>query len=309
MTTKDMQEPLAGDPSAERVAAAGLADSPRRRAGRRFLRHRPALFGAIVILFMLLVAVFAPVLAPYDPNDVNSDQRFQSPNSQNLMGTDKAGRDLLSRLIYGTRVSMTVGIVAVSIQVAIGFFVGALSGYLGSKVDMAIMRFTDVMMTFPTFVLVLILVGVLGPSIFNVILVLGLFTWPGLARLVRGQVLSLREHDFILAARAIGVGHWRMLGRHILPNLLGPLMVAATLGMAGAILAETGLSFLGLGVRPPTATWGTLIRDARFIFALSEMPWLWLPPGLAISLAVLSINFIGDGLRDAFDIRGRQALE
>ena len=163
------------------------------------------------------------------------------------MGTDKAGRDLLSRLIYGTRVSMTVGIVAVSIQVAIGFFVGALSGYLGSKVDMAIMRFTDVMMTFPTFVLVLILVGVLGPSIFNVILVLGLFTWPGLARLVRGQVLSLREHDFILAARAIGVGHWRMLGRHILPNLLGPLMVAATLGMAGAILAETGLSFLGLG--------------------------------------------------------------
>ena len=309
MAANKMPTAQAGNPSAARLNPAPLADSPWHRAARRFIRHRPALFGAIAILFLLLVAVLAPVVAPYDPNDVNSDRRYQSPDSQNLFGTDKAGRDLLSRLIYGTRVSMSVGIVAVSIQVAIGFFMGALSGYLGGKVDMAIMRFTDVMMTFPTFVLALILVGVLGPSIFNVILALSLFTWPGLARLIRGQVLSLREYEFILAARAVGVGHLRMLGQHIFPNLIGPLMVATTLGMAGAILAETGLSFLGLGVRPPTATWGTLIRDARYIFTLSEMPWLWLPPGLAISLAVLSINFIGDGLRDAFDVRGRQALE
>ena len=291
------------------IASSRSADSPLGRAGRRFLRHRPALVGAVMVLFLLFVAVFAEVLAPYDPLGIDTGRRMFPPDRQNLLGTDQVGRDVLSRLIFGTRVSMAVGIVAVSIQLAIGFILGSLSGYLGGKADMVIMRFTDVVMTFPTFVLVLILVSIVGPTIYNVILVIGLFSWPGLARLVRGQVLSLREQEFILAARVVGVGDWGVLRKHLLPNVLGPISVAATLGVAEAVLTEAGLSFLGLGVRPPTPTWGTMIGDARFTYVLADMPWLWLVPGVAISFAVICINFIGDGLRDAFDVRGKNVLE
>jgi peptide/nickel transport system permease protein len=201
---------------------------------------------------------------------------------------------------------MSVGIIAVSIYIAIGFTLGALSGYMGGISDMLIMRFTDVMMCFPSFVLIIILVSILGPSIRNVMIVIGVFGWPSIARLVRGQVLSLREQDFILAARTVGVGHWRVLWVHILPNVVGPVTVAATLGIASAILTEAGLSFLGLGVRPPTPSWGAMISEARGIAVLADMPWLWLAPGITISLAVLSINFIGDGLRDALDVRSRR---
>ena len=290
-------------------SSARSVDSPMARAGRRFLRHRPALVGATMVLFLLIVALFADVLAPYDPLGIDTGRRMLPPDRQNLLGTDQVGRDVLSRLIFGTRVSMSVGIVAVSIQLTIAFILGSLSGYLGGKTDMVIMRFTDVVMTFPTFVLVLILVSIVGPSMYNVMLVFGLFAWPAPARLVRGQVLSLREQEFILAARVVGVGDWGVLKRHLLPNVLGPVSVAATLGMAEAILTEAGLSFLGLGVRPPTPTWGSMIGDARFTYVLADMPWLWLVPGVAISFAVICINFIGDGLRDAFDVRGRNVLD
>jgi peptide/nickel transport system permease protein len=291
---------LAGRASQRRV------DSPLARSLRRFLGHRLALTGSIAVLVLALAAIFAPLVAPYDPNAVDLDRVSHPPDRQNLLGTDATGRDVLSRLIFGARVSMSVGIVAVSIYLSIGFVLGAVSGYVGGKVDMLIMRFTDIMMCFPSFVLILILVAILGPSIRNVMLVIGLFGWPGIARLVRGQVLSLREQDFILAARTIGVPHRRMLLVHLLPNVLGPVTVAGTLGIAGAILTEAGLSFLGLGVRPPTASWGSMISQARSIAVLTDMPWQWLSPGIAISVAVLSINFIGDGLRDAIDIRSRK---
>jgi peptide/nickel transport system permease protein len=222
-----------------------------------------------------------------------------------LLGTDAVGRDALSRIIYGARISLSVGVFAVGIYIAIGFVLGALAGYTGGWVDNLLMRFTDIMLCFPTFVLILILVGILGPSIWNVIFAIGLFGWPGIARLVRGQVLQLRELDYVIATRILGAGPVDVMFRHILPNVIGPLTVAATLGIAGAILTEAGLSFLGLGVVQPTPSWGSMLNDARSPATLADKPWLWIAPGASISLAVLAINFIGDGLRDAFDVRSR----
>lgn len=278
-------------------------DSPLSRAIRRYRSHRLAMAGTTIVLFFLLVALFAPVLAPYSPLSIDLSLVAKAPSRLHLLGTDAVGRDVLSRLIYGSRVSMSVGLVAVSIYITIGFVLGSIAGYMGGATDMLIMRFTDVIMCFPSFVLIIIMVGILGPSLLNVMLVIGIFGWPGIARLVRGQVLSLREMDYILAARCVGVGDVRMLFVHILPNVVGPVTVAATLGIAGAILTEAGLSFLGLGVRPPTPSWGAMINEARGIVTLAGLPWLWLSPGVAISLAVLSINFMGDGLRDALDVR------
>ena len=281
-------------------------DSPLSRSVRRFFAHRLAMLGVVFVLFFVLVALFAPVLAPYGPSKVNLDVVGKPPSGQHLLGTDAVGRDVLSRLIYGARVSMSVGIIAVSIYITIGFTLGAIAGYIGGRLDMLIMRFTDIMMCFPSFVLIIIMVGIVGPNIRNVMIIIGIFGWPGIARLVRGQVLSLREQDYILAARTIGVRDERMLLVHILPNVIGPVTVAATLGIAGAILTEAGLSFLGLGVRPPTPSWGAMISEARGIVYLADLPWLWIAPGITISLAVLSINFIGDGLRDALDVRSRR---
>jgi peptide/nickel transport system permease protein len=294
-----------------RLGAAGMAAdvaapiTPSRRTLRRFLSHRLAVFGAITLLVMAFCAVTAPVIAPHDPNAINLTRISHPPDRENWLGTDRVGRDILSRVLHGARISLSVGVVAVTLQLATGFLLGALAGYVGGKTDNVIMRFTEIIMCFPTFVLILILVGMLGPNIINVMLVLGLFGWPGEARLVRGQVLQLRELDFVLAARAIGGGKWYVMLRHIAPNVIGPLTVAGSLGIAGAILAEAGLSFLGLGVVQPTASWGSILNEARNPATLATEPWLWLAPGVAISLAVLSSNFIGDGLRDAFDVRGR----
>ena len=282
------------------------APSPSRRTLRRFLRHRLAVLGAVILVVMASAAIFAPLLAPYDPNAINLMRVSHPPDATNLLGTDAVGRDTLSRLIYGARVSLSVGLVAVSIYLAIGFVLGALAGYAGGWVDTIIMRFTDIMMCFPTFVLILILVGFVGPSIVNVMLVLGLFGWPDITRLVRGQVLQLRELEFVQAAGAMGAGKWYILLRHIAPNIVGPLSVAGSLGIAGAILAEAGLSFLGLGVVQPTSSWGSMLNEARNPATLATSVWLWLAPGVAISLAVLAANFIGDGLRDALDVRGRR---
>jgi peptide/nickel transport system permease protein len=283
-----------------------LADrSPAQRTWRRFRSHRLAVFGALVIGIMAVAGILAPVVAPYDPNKIDLLHIAQAPSLAHLLGTDAVGRDALSRIIYGARISLSVGVLAVGIYLAIGFVLGAFAGYAGGWVDNLIMRFTDVMLCFPTFVLILILVGVVGPSIWNVILAIGLFGWPGIARLVRGQVLQLRELDYVIAARVLGAGPASVMFKHILPNVIGPLTVAATLGIAGAILTEAGLSFLGLGVVQPTPSWGVMLNDARSPATLADKPWLWIAPGVSISLAVLAINFIGDGLRDAFDVRGR----
>ena len=308
MTASEAEHQLLGredDAAAEAAATAEL--SPWRRALRRFASHRLALFGFLLLMHLAALAIFADVVAPYDPNQTHVYKILQPPDPLNWLGTDRAGRDVFSRLVFGARVSLSVGIVAVSIYLVIAFVLGTSAGLAGGRVDDLIMRFTDMVMTFPTFMLIIIVAGILGPNIFNVMVIIGIFGWPGLTRLIRGQILLLRELDYVTASRALGAGHWYIVRRHLLPNVLGPVTVAITLGVAGAILSEAGLSFLGLGVMQPTASWGAMINDARGIAFLADMPWMWLPPGIGISLAVLSVNFIGDGLRDAFDVRGRGA--
>lgn len=294
--------PTLGDYSESK---ASLTQSPGGRTWRRFRRHKLAMLGAITIFALVFVAIFANFLAPYDPNAINLLAINKPPSSDHWFGTDNVGRDTLSRAIFGARVSMTVGFFSVAIYLFIAFVLGATAAYVGGKVDMVIMRFTDVIMCFPTFVLTLILVGFLGPSIWNIVLVIGIFGWPGAARMIRSQVLTLRNQEYVQAAQSIGASRWYILTKHIAPNTLGVMTVAGSLGIAGAILQEAGLSFLGLGVVAPTPSWGVMLNDARDPALLATYPWLWLVPGIAISIAVISSNFVGDGLRDAYDVKGQ----
>jgi peptide/nickel transport system permease protein len=270
---------------------------------RTFARHRLALAGAIVVFILILIAIFAPLIAPYDPNEVDLFATAQPPSRAHLLGTDDIGRDVLSRVIYGTRVSLSVGLVSVTIYVVIGTVLGSMSGYFGGWIDSTIQRFTDAVMCFPSLIIIIAAVAIIGPSIYNVMIVIGLLTWPGICRLVRGQILTLREREFVEAARALGASPARVIFSHLLPNTVAPITVAATFGVAAAILTEAGLSFLGLGVQPPTPSWGNLINTAQSAAVLQNMPWLWIPAGVMIALSVLSINFVGDGLRDALDPR------
>jgi peptide/nickel transport system permease protein len=274
-------------------------------AWARFRRHKLALFGLAVLILLGAAAIFANVLAAYDPNRGDLTQLRSAPGARHLLGTDSAGRDVMARLLFGARISMTVGIVAVSISAAIGTLIGMEAGYARGWIDNVLMRFTEVVMTFPVLFAVIVLVALVGPNLFNVILVIGVLGWPGLARLVRGQVLSLRETDYVTAARATGASHRRIVFVHILPGVLPYVMVASTLGMASAILTEAALSFLGLGVQIPVSTWGNMLYSAQSLTVLQSMPWLWIPPGAAIAITVLAANFVGDGLRDAFDPRMR----
>ncbi|MCA9861042.1 MAG: ABC transporter permease, partial [Thermomicrobiales bacterium] len=219
---------------------------------RTFARHRLALIGACVIGMLALIALLAPVIAPYDPNEIDLFATSQGPSRQHLLGTDDIGRDVLSRVIFGTRVSLSVGLVSVTIYVLIGTVLGSLSGYFGGWVDSSIQRFTDAVMCFPSLIIIIAAVAIVGPSIYNVMIVIGLLTWPGICRLVRGQILTLREREFVEAARSIGASPARVIFAHLLPNTVAPVTVAATFGVAAAILTEAGLSFLGLGVQPPT---------------------------------------------------------
>jgi peptide/nickel transport system permease protein len=227
----------------------------------------------------------------------------QPPSAEYLLGTDAIGRDVWARLVYGARISLAVGLVAVGIYTTIALLLGSLSGYMGGFVDTAIMRFTDIIMCFPTFLLIMSAAAVLPPNIFNIMVIIGIFGWPGMTRLIRSQFLSLRSHDFVLAAVASGVPTRRIIFRHILPNVVGPVVVAATLGLAGAIMTESSLSFLGLGVQQPTPSWGQTLTTAMQLPILESMPWRWLPSAIAIAFTILSVNFFGDALRDAFDPR------
>lgn len=246
-------------------------------------------------------SVAAPVVAPHDPYACDLQAYRQPPSRLHLLGTDSAGRDVLSRLIYAGRVSLSVGLVSVGLSASIGIILGSLSGYHGGKVDTVVMRFTDVVMSFPGLVVMITLVAVMGPSIYNCMLAIGLLGWPGICRLVRAEVLSLRERDYVQAAVCVGNTTGRVIMRHLLPNVLPTIMVNVTFGLAGAIISEASLSFLGLGVPPPVPSWGNMMFDAQSITILATMPWMWLPPGIMICLSVLAINFIGDGLRDALD--------
>jgi len=271
-------------------------------AVRRFLRHRLAVSGLIVMALVSALAAGASYVAPHSPTALDPIAFQAPPSVTHRLGTDSVGRDVLSRLIYAARVSLTVGICAVSIYVLIGTTVGAVAGYYGGAVDLVLSRVMDIMLSFPPLIIILFAVSIFGrPSLWNVVIVLGLLGWPALARLVRGQFLSLRGLEFVLAARATGASDARVVLRHVLPNALAPVLVAATFGVANAILIEAALSFLGLGVQPPTPSWGNMLTDAQSLTVLERMPWLWAPPGFMILISVLSINFIGDGLRDALD--------
>ena len=267
---------------------------------RKFKKHKMAVAGLVVMSLLALVAIFAPLIAPHDPYNV-TDSFSAPPSAEHWLGTDQVGRDVLSRLIYASRVSLSVGIGSVLISATIGTLLGLLSGYYGGRSDMLIMRIADVFMSFPPLMLVLVVVSLVGPSLVNLILIIGLLAWTSVARLVRGSVLSLKQVDYIRACISLGLGTPRILFSHILPNVMAPILVHATFFIASAIIIEAALSFLGVGVQNPTASWGNMLTSAQSLTVLSSQPWLWVPPGLLILISVLSVNFIGDGLRDALD--------
>jgi ABC-type dipeptide/oligopeptide/nickel transport system permease subunit len=271
---------------------------------RQVRRNKFALIGMIILLLLVLVAIFAPQIAPHDPNKMRlGDKLLPLGTPGHPLGTDELGRDMLSRLIYGSRVSLTVGLIVVAIAGSIGVFLGAISGYYGGIVDQIIMRLVDVVLAFPFLVLAIAMVSIVGPSLTNMMIILGCVSWVGYARLVRGLVLSLREEDYINAAHVVGVSNRRIIWRHILPNCWGVVIVQATFGVAVAILAASALSFLGMGAQPPTAEWGAMLSSAKS--HLRNTPSLAVLPGIAIMITVLAINFVGDALRDALDPRLR----
>ena len=269
---------------------------------QRLRRNRMAMAGAVIVLAMFLLALLAPFVGR-DPGAIDIAQRLQPPGFDFPLGTDDLGRDVLARILYGARISLLVGFVAVGIATFIGILLGALAGYYGRWIDALIMRFVDIMLCFPAFFLILAVIAFLEPSIWNIMIIIGLTSWMGVARLVRAEFLSLRERDFVLAARAIGARDVRIIFRHILPNALSPVLVSATLGVAGAILTESALSFLGIGVQPPTPSWGNMLIAGKQ--TLGTAWWLSVFPGLAILFTVLGYNLLGEGVRDAMDPRIR----
>jgi peptide/nickel transport system permease protein len=279
------------------------ARSPGQIALGRFRRSRLAMVGLVMFGLLVLAAVFADAIAPYGENEIDLFNITAPPSSEHWLGTDELGRDELSRLIYGARVSLLVGVGTALLATAIGIVVGSLSGYYGGWVDSALMRFVDVILAFPAIFLLLIFFSIQGSSVFTVILFLGLFSWMWLARVIRGEFLSLKQRDFIEAARSIGVPDGRLMWRHLLPNVGAAIIVSATLTIAYAMLAEAALSFLGFGVPAGTPTWGNMLNAARPNYL--AVPLLAIAPGLTLTIAVLAINFVGDGLRDALDPRGR----
>ncbi len=270
---------------------------------RRIGKHNLALIGVIILVPMFLCAVFAPFLAPHDPIEPDLKHILASPSLSHPFGTDTLGRDVFSRVIYGSRISLLVGFVSVGIATLIGIILGAISGYYGGVVDEVIMRFVDLMMCFPTFFLILAVIAVLEPSIWNIMVVIGLTNWMGIARLIRAEILGIKNKEYILVARTQGFSQYRIIFRHVLPNALSPIYVVATLGIGGAILTESALSFLGIGVQPPTASWGNILTAAKDNIEVAW--WLSLYPGLAIFLTVMGYNLLGEGLRDIFDPRRR----
>lgn len=276
-----------------------------RQFWRTFSRNQLACCGAVVVGILVAIAVLAPALSPWDPNKTDMKRILEGPSTKHWLGTDQIGRDVLSRLLYGSRISLAVGFVSVGIAVLIGIVLGAAAGYHGGIVDAFIMRLVDLMLVFPRFFLLLAVLAFLKPSIWTIMAVIGLTGWMGVTRLVRAEFLALREREFVIWSESIGAGALRVIFKHILPNALAPVLVAMTLGIPAAILTESGLSFLGLGVQPPYATWGNILNDGKDLITYAW--WLTLYPGLAILVTVLSYNLMGEGIRDALDPRLRQS--
>ena len=271
----------------------------------RFTHHRPALLGAVAVVLLGLAALFAPALAPHDPVELDTSVRFFAPLTHSAfpLGTDELGRDTLSRLLYGGQISLTVGLVAMATTVLTGALVGLVSGFYGGWVDTLLMRFVDMMLCFPQVFLLLVVAAFVTPTLISISLIIGLTSWMEVARIIRAEILHLKEQDFVLAARALGAGGVRIMLRELLPNIMAPLLVAATLKVAAAVLLESYISYLGYGVQPPLASWGNMLTNAQGYF--DSEPWLAIFPGVMITITVMSFNFLGDGLRDALDPRLR----
>lgn len=291
---------LAADP-VPRAAPRYLERTQVAMALERFREHRLAMAALLVVILLGLLSAFASIISPYDPNKTNLFQIFESPSLAHPMGTDSLGRDLATRILFGGRVSLSVGVLAALLAILVGAVVGVAAGFYGGLVDGAAMRLVDVLLSVPRLFFLVLLAVLFGGSVLTIILVLGALSWMRTARIVRATVMSLKSSEFIEAARCIGAGDLRIMVRHLLPNTVAPIIVAATLGVAGAIIAESTLSFLGLGIQKPTSSWGNLLTDATT--DMGKAPWTAIFPGLAIFLAVVSINFVGDGLRDALDPR------
>jgi peptide/nickel transport system permease protein len=271
---------------------------------KRFFKNRMAVAGSVIVFLLFVVSLLAPWFAPYDPNAIDLKQVLAAPSGEHPFGTDPLGRDVLSRMVWGAGISLKVGFVATGIAILIGTVLGAMAGYYGRWVDAVIMRFVDIMLCFPTFFLILAVIAILEPSIWNIMIIIGLTGWMGVTRLVRADFITLKERDFVQAARAIGAGDFRIIFLHILPNAMASVLVTATLGVAGAILTESALSFLGIGVQPPTPSWGNILTAGKDNIDIAW--WLSLYPGLAILITVLGYNLLGEGIRDALDPRLRR---
>lgn len=270
---------------------------------RQYCKNKLAVAGAIVIILLSLAAILSPLITRYDPNAINLAEIYKPPSLDHPFGTDMNGRDVFARVMYGARISMSVGFISSGLAGIIGVIIGALAGFFGGKIDNLLMRFVDLVLCIPSFFLLLMVIAMLEPNIYNVMIVIAITSWPGLARMVRAEVLSIRERDYVQAALALGIGRWRIIWRHIIPNVMAPVFVAITLGVAAAILVESGLSFLGLGVQPPTPSWGNILAQGRTVMQFAW--WMTLFPGLAIFVTVLGYNLVGEGLRDALDPRLR----
>ncbi|WP_255171018.1 nickel transporter permease [Natrononativus amylolyticus] len=271
------------------------------RKARQFRSNTLNVVGMVIVVTIVFSAVFAPFLTPHDPTEQNLENRLESPSLEHPMGTDQLGRDILTRLLYGARISLQIGVAVVGISLAIGTAVGVTAGYAGGYVDEALMRLVDILLAFPGLLLALVIAGILGPSLTNIMIALAVVGWTRYARVIRGSVLSIKQQEFVKASQLMGVSRLRIVGRHIIPNVIGPVVVLATIDMAGVILGTAGLSFLGLGAQPPTPEWGTMISEGRNY--LQDAWWVVNFPGLAIMLAVLGFNLLGDGLRDVLDPR------
>jgi peptide/nickel transport system permease protein len=270
----------------------------------RLFRDKLAIAGLAIVLAFFALSILTPYLAPYDPSAIDVNDILAPPSHAHIFGTDELGRDVFTRMLYGAGISLKVGFVAVGIAVLIGAFLGAISGYYGGLVDIVIMRFVDIMLCFPSFFLILAVIAFMEPSIFNIMAVIGLTSWMGITRLVRAEFLSLKERDFVLAEKAIGASHTRIIFLHILPNAMAPVLVSATLGIAAAVLTESALSFLGIGVQPPSPSWGNMLTQGQNVLGIAW--WLSFFPGMAILITVLGYNLLGEGIRDAIDPRLRQ---
>lgn len=268
---------------------------------KRFLKNKLAVIGLVILTIFVLAAVFAPFITSFDRNSIDLMNIESAPNSLHILGTDELGRDVFTRLLYGGRVSLGVALCATVIQLLIGVSLGCISGFYGKWVDNIVMRVVDTVMCFPFFVIAITIAALFGASVWNIILIIGCLQWTGVSRIVRAKILSLKQSEFIEAARAMGLSSFEIISKHLLPNVLSPIIVNATLNVANGILMEAGISFLGLGVKQPQPSWGNMLSAAQSMRVLQYEWWLWIPTGLLVFLSVLCINFVGDGLRDALD--------